>query len=299
MSVGARIWRAGGKSIVLDKPIVVGILNVTPDSFSDGGLSFSADSAVTRALQLLEEGADVVDVGGESTRPGAEPVDGAEELRRVVPVIDAVRAAAPAAVISVDTVKAATAQAALVAGADIVNDVSAGRLDSLMLGVCASAGCGMVLMHSRGSVGEMASYGTATYGDDVVGEISSELLARVEAARQAGVDESAIVIDPGIGFSKRSEHSIAVLRQLGRIVALGYPVMVGVSRKRVIGELSGVSAAAGRDAATHGANVFALGTGAVLFRVHDVRSARLSLDTAWRLSGNERGSGVSVQPRPS
>ncbi|CAN5238271.1 dihydropteroate synthase [soil metagenome] len=297
MSDGARIWRAGDKSITLDKPVVVGILNVTPDSFSDGGLSFSVDSAVKRALQLLEEGADIVDIGGESTRPGAEPVDAAEELMRVIPVIDAFRAKAPAAVISVDTVKAATAEQALAVGADIVNDVSGHRLDPRMTELCASARCGVVLMHSRGPVREMASYENATYGEDVMDEVSSELLARVEVARRGGVAESAIVVDPGIGFSKRSEHSVAVLRGLPRLAALGYPVMVGVSRKRVLGDLSGVSAAAGRDAATAGANVFALIRGAALFRVHDVRSARQSLDTAWRLSESEGGAGVTPRPR--
>jgi dihydropteroate synthase len=296
VSDGARVWRAGDKAIVLDRPVVVGILNVTPDSFSDGGHSFSHDRAVARALQLLEEGADVVDIGGESTRPGAEPVDLAEEIKRVVPVIEAVRAQAPGAVISIDTVKAATAEAALGAGADIVNDVSAHRLDPRMTGVCAAARCGVILMHSRGSVAEMASYATATYGDDPVGEVAAELGARVAAALRGGVDSSAIVVDPGIGFSKRSEHSISLLRELPRIAALGYPMMVGVSRKRVTGELSGVAAPAARDAATAGANVYALTRGATLFRVHDVRLARQSLDTAWRLAGGEH-SGVTAQPQ--
>lgn len=295
MSDGARIWRAGDKTIALDKPIVLGILNVTPDSFSDGGRSFVYERAVERALELLADGADVVDIGGESTRPGAEPVDAAEERRRVVPVIEAVRAQAPMAVISVDTVKAATAEAALAAGADIVNDVSAHRLDARMTSVCASAGCGVILMHSRGSVSEMAGYGMAIYGDDVVGEVCSELLARVSAARDGGVEQPAIVIDPGIGFSKQSEHSIALLRQLPRVVAIGYPVLVGVSRKRVLGELTGVAAAAGRDAATTGANIYAMLSGATLFRVHDVRSARQSLDTAWELSRSGRSARPTAQ----
>lgn len=254
------------------------------------------ERAVERALELLSEGADVVDIGGESTRPGAEPVDAAEERRRVIPVVEAVRAQAPTTAISVDTVKAATAEAALAAGADIINDVSGHRLDSRMTAVCASVGCGVILMHSRGSVSEMAGYATATYGDDVVGEVSAELLARVEAARAGGVEQSAIVIDPGIGFSKRSEHSVAVLRELPRITALGHPVLVGVSRKRVIGELSGITAAAARDAATTGANVYALLRGATLFRVHDVRSARESLDTAWQLSRTERSAEVTALP---
>lgn len=283
MSDGARTWRAGNKSIALDKPIVVGILNVTPDSFSDGGLFFSRDRAVERALELLAEGADVIDIGGESTRPGAEPIDTAEELRRVIPVIEAVRETAPDAAISVDTVKATIANAALTAGADIVNDVSAHRLDARMTEVCASAGCGVVLMHSRGSVAEMASYTTATYGNDVTGEIVAELRERAATVQLGGVNASSIVLDPGVGFSKRSEHSVAALRELPRVTALGYPVMVGVSRKRVIGELSGVALPVDRDPATTGANVYALIRGAMLFRVHDVRSARQALDVAWRL----------------
>lgn len=295
MSDGARIWRAGDKSIALDRPVVIGILNVTPDSFSDGGLSFSRDSAVARAVQLLADGADVLDIGGESTRPGAEPVDVVEEQRRVIPVIEAVRQRAPDAVISVDTVKAATAEAAVAAGADIVNDVSAHRLDPRMSAVCASARCGVVLMHSRGSVTEMASYERATYGADVTGEVSAELRASAEEARRAGIAAEAIVLDPGIGFSKRSAHSVSVLRELPRIVDLGYPVMVGVSRKRVIGELAGVAVASERDAATGGANVYALTRGAILFRVHDVRVARHALDTAWALLGSEPADGASAR----
>lgn len=288
MSDGARIWRAGGRTIHLDRPVVVGILNVTPDSFSDGGLSFFPERAVERALQLIAAGADVVDVGGESTRPGAKPVPAAEELQRVVPVIRSARQAAPQAVISVDTVKASVARAALEAGADIVNDVSAHRLDPEMSAVCAAAGCGVVLMHSRGSVAEMAGYATATYGTDVVGEVCAELLASARAAEAAGVRRDAIVLDPGIGFSKRTEHSVQVLRELKRVAGLGYPVLVGVSRKRVIGELSGVSDPSARDAASAGANVYALMQGAQIFRVHDVATMRQALDVAWRLSEPHR-----------
>lgn len=295
MSDGARSWRAGDKSIALDRPVVIGILNVTPDSFSDGGLSFSPDSAIARAAQLLADGADVLDIGGESTRPGADPVDAVEEQRRVIPVMEAVRAAAPAAVISVDTVKAATAEAALRAGADIVNDVSGHRLDPRMSRVCASTGCGVVLMHSRGSVAEMASYERATYGADVTGEVSAELRTSADNARNAGISAESIVLDPGIGFSKRSAHSVSVLRELPRIVDLGYPVMVGVSRKRVVGELAGVAVASERDAATAGANVYALTRGAILFRVHDVRSARHALDTAWALLRSESAHGASAR----
>jgi len=288
----APAWRVRDRALSLDRPRILGIVNVTPDSFSDGGLSFSPDSAIARAVELLAEGADALDIGGESTRPGAEPVDVVEEQRRVIPVIEAIRRRVPEAVISVDTVKAATAESAVAAGADIVNDVSGHRLDPRMSAVCASAGCGVVLMHSRGSVAEMASYERATYGADVTGEVSAELRASAGNARTAGIAAESIVLDPGIGFSKRSAHSVNVLRELPRIVDLGYPVMVGVSRKRVIGELAGVAVASERDAATAGANVYALARGAILFRVHDVRSARHALDTAWALLRSESASGA-------
>ncbi|MEX2325791.1 MAG: dihydropteroate synthase, partial [Gemmatimonadaceae bacterium] len=237
-------WTVGGRTIEIEKPVLLGIVNVTPDSFSDGGVSFSPDRAVARGLELIEQGADVVDVGGESTRPGAAPVSLEEELRRVIPVIEGVLAAKPDALISIDTVKAGVAQRALDAGAVIVNDVSGFRLDGAMPGVCARAECGVILMHSRGSVAEMASYAVARYGDDIVGDIVRELADGVERAVAAGVDRSSIVVDPGFGFSKTSAHSLAVLREFDRVCELGFPVMVGLSRKRMIGELTGVAVAA-------------------------------------------------------
>lgn len=276
------IWRFRGGSLALDRPLVVGILNVTPDSFSDGGQFFPMGAAVARGEQLVAEGADILDVGGESTRPGADPVDEAEESRRVLPVIRALRAAMPGIPLSVDTVKARVAADALDAGAAIINDVSALRLDPEMAGVCAAKEAGVVLMHSRGDTADMASYAGATYGD-VTGEVLTELGQRIQAARAAGIDSEAIVIDPGIGFSKRTEHSLRLLADLPRIAALGYPVYVGVSRKRFIGEITGVTTAAERDEGTLGANVAALARGAALFRVHDVRGTRRSLDVAWEI----------------
>ena len=262
----------------------MGILNVTPDSFSDGGRFFSVDEAVARAESLVGEGADIIDVGGESTRPqGATPVDAAEECRRVLPVIGAVRRRFPNVVISVDTVKAEVAERALGEGAAIVNDVSAFRLDDRMAGVCARATAGVVLMHSRGGVSDMATFAHASYGADVAGEVLAELLPRAESAEMAGVRREAIVLDPGIGFSKRSEHSLAVLKNLPRMVDVGYPVMVGVSRKRFIGDISGVRDPAERVHGTTGANVMALAFGARIFRVHDVAAARQALDVAWAI----------------
>jgi dihydropteroate synthase len=272
-----------GRTIVLDRPIIFGIVNVTPDSFSDGGDFFRADAAVAHGERLLAEGADGLDVGGESTRPqNARPVDAREELRRTIPVIRELRTRFPEALLSVDTVKSEVARASLEEGVDIVNDVSGFRLDPAMAETCARAGAGVVLMHSRGTVSDMATYEHATYGD-VLGDVYGELRARLEAARRGGVADDRIALDPGIGFSKRSEHSLALLADLPRLAAWGYPVMVGVSRKRFIGEITGVAEAARRAAGGAGANVIALARGARLFRVHDVRVTRHALDVAWAI----------------
>jgi dihydropteroate synthase len=261
---------------------VVGIVNVTPDSFSDGGDFFSPDAAVARGRQLVADGADILDLGGESTRPNATPVLLSEEIRRVVPVTRALRAALPDTPLSVDTVKAPVAEAAIMAGAAIVNDVSGLRLDPDMGRLCAESGVGVILMHSRGKVGEMATYAHAEYRD-ITEEVIAELRTRVSAARNSGIDNQALVLDPGIGFSKRTEHSIRLLADLPAIVSLGLPVLVGVSRKRFIGEITGVTTPADREEGTMAANVVALTSGARLFRVHDVRAARRSLDVAWEI----------------
>jgi len=277
-------WRLRGRVLPLDCPVIIGILNVTPDSFSDGGKFFSTDLALERAGRMVEEGAQILDVGGESTRPqGAVPVDRDEELRRVLPVVRGVRARYPDIYISVDTTKGEVAEAVLAEGADIINDVSAFRLDPRMATVCASAGAGVILMHSRGNVREMATYIHAVYAEDVAGEVIAELGAAAGRAELAGVAHDSIALDPGVGFAKRTEHSIAVLARLERLVELGYPVVVGVSRKRFVGELSGVSAPAERVEGTIGANVMALAAGARLFRVHDVLAARRALDVAWAI----------------
>jgi dihydropteroate synthase len=285
------------------RPNVFGILNVTPDSFSDGGNFFSPETAIAQADRIISEGADAIDVGGESTRPGAQPVPVREELKRVLPVIRAIRSRWSDIAISIDTVKAEVARAALAEGASIVNDVSGMSLDPEMPRVCAEAGCSVVLMHSRGSVADMASYDKADYGSDPVGEILTELEESVATAQRAGIHPGRIALDPGIGFSKRTGHSLAALVELPRIVALGYPVFVGASRKRVIAELirytSGAAAGPGttlaqqmvsnedRDMATVGVNVVAFFAGARIFRVHGVRANRLALDTAWALKPEE------------
>jgi dihydropteroate synthase len=278
-------WSHASGTLPLDRPRILGIINVTPDSFSDGGRFASVDDAVRYGAQLIDEGADVLDVGGESTRPhGATPVDDSEERRRVIPVIEGLHAAFPALPISVDTVKHGVAAAALDAGASIVNDVSGFRLDPDMARMCAARGAGVILMHSRGGVSDMATFAHATYGPDVVGDVIRELRERVRDATQRGVEPSRIVIDPGIGFAKRSEHSLAVLAQIGRFAALGFPVLIGASRKRFIGEITSVAAPAGRLAGTIGAHIVALERGARLFRVHDVRAHREALDVAWAIA---------------
>jgi dihydropteroate synthase len=280
--MGTMRWRVRSKDIRIDRPLIVGVLNVTPDSFSDGGRYNSLDAAVSRATQMVSEGADAIDVGGESTRPqGAMAVSADEEIDRVIPVIRQLRTSLPDVLLSVDTTKSAVATAAINAGADIINDVSGLRLDARLGEIVASRSVGVVLMHSRGGVSEMGTYRHATYGDDIVGEVIRELEASVATAVNHGVDRAAIVIDPGVGFAKRSEHSLEMLAGLPRLMALGFPILVGVSRKRFVGELSGVERASDRVAGTVGANVAALMNGARLFRVHDVAPNREALDVAW------------------
>ena len=276
-------WRIRGRTITITRPFVLGILNVTPDSFSNGGLFATREAAVAHAERMVEEGADGIDIGGESTRPSAQEVSAAEEIRRVVPVVAGVRARYVDLPISVDTSKSEVAWAALDSGADIINDVSAFRLDRRMGDIVAEHLAGVILMHSRGGVAEMGTYRFADYGDDVVGEIMRELSVAITSARSNGIASDAIVVDPGIGFAKRSEDSLRVLAGLPRIAGLGFPLMVGVSRKRFVGHLSGVDKPADRVAGTVGANVVALLRGAQLFRVHDVAPNRQALDVAWAI----------------
>jgi dihydropteroate synthase len=262
--------------------LVIGVLNVTPDSFSDGGKYDQIERALRHVARMLEEGADGIDVGGESTRPqGARPVSLEEELARVGSVVDAIRMSFPDVLLSVDTSKSVVAARVLDAGAHAINDVSGFRFDARMADVVASRRAGVVLMHSRGTVSDMATYRHAEYAGDVVDAVIGELRRLVDSATAVGITRDAIVLDPGIGFSKRGEHSLRVLAELRRIASLGMPVMVGVSRKRFIGELSGVQIEAERVAGTIGANVMALAGGASLFRVHDVGPNRQALDVAW------------------
>lgn len=282
---GRCVWRVRDGQIALDHPVIVGVLNVTPDSFSDGGVFLAPDDAKRHADRLIAEGADVIDVGGESTRPhGARAVSAEEERARVVPIVDWLRREHPNFPVSVDTTKSTVARAALDAGARIINDVSGGRLDMRLCDVVGAARAGIVLMHSRGGVETMATYDFALYDHDPVRDIMHELSASATRALESGIQHEAIVLDPGLGFAKRTEHSVAVLRELHRICSLGYPVMVGGSRKRTIGELSRVTEPRDRLAGTIGAHVVALTRGARLFRVHDVAPHREALAVAWAIT---------------
>lgn len=257
----------------LGRTRVMGVVNVTPDSFSDGGAHPDADSAVRHGLQLLNDGADLLDVGGESTRPGAERVSETEERRRVLPVVE--RLAAAGAVVSVDTMRASVARAALDAGAQLVNDVSGGLADPDMLPAVVEAEVPYVAMHWRGQSADMQS--RARY-DDVVREVCDELLARREAALAAGMDPQRLLLDPGLGFAKEAGHSWALLAALPSLVDLGAPLLVGASRKGFLGALladaDGVPRPAPeRDDATAAVTVLAARAGAWAVRVHDVRAS--------------------------
>jgi dihydropteroate synthase len=258
-------------------PVIVGVLNVTPDSFSDGGEYLDPERAAARAAAMLDEGAQIIDVGGESTRPGSDSVTAEEEARRVVPVIEKILAERPGAVVSVDTYRSGTAGAALRAGARVINDVTALRRDPGLTGVVAEARCPVILMHMLGEPKTMQR--DPRYGD-VVREVREFLAGRAESAVAAGVEEENIILDPGIGFGKTLEHNLALLNHLDSIVELGFPVLVGVSRKSFIGKLTGVEDPRERLFGTVAANVLAYERGATLFRVHDVRPNREALEVA-------------------
>jgi dihydropteroate synthase len=258
-------------------PVLMGVLNVTPDSFSDGGDFLDPGKAASRALTMLDEGAVIIDVGGESTRPGSDPVPQEEEVHRIVPVIERIITERPDAIVSIDTYRAATAGAALEAGARIVNDVSALRGDPRMAAVAADARCPLILMHMLGEPKTMQS--DPRY-DDVVREVRDFLAARAEHAVAAGVEPENIILDPGIGFGKTLEHNLALLRRLDELAELGFPVLVGASRKSFIGRITGVEEAKERVSGTVAANVMAYERGATFFRVHDVRANREALAVA-------------------
>ena len=255
-----------------DRLVVIGVLNVTPDSFSDGGRFTSLDDAVAHGCRLADDGADLVDVGGESTRPGADRVDAAEEERRVIPVIEAL--VANGIRVSIDTYRAVVAERALAAGASVVNDVSGGLGDPDMAAVVGAAGCPWILMHWRGHSRRMQDL---AHYVDVVDDVRRELAERVEAANQAGISSDRIVIDPGLGFAKTAEHNWALLAHLDVLVGFGLPVLIGASRKsflgRVLADPAGTPKPVGeREAATVALTAYAATQGAWGVRVHNVRA---------------------------
>ena len=274
----ASAWICGRHTISLDRPRIMGILNVTPDSFSDGGRWLDPEAAVRRGLELIAEGADILDIGGESTRPGAAEVPVDEELRRVAPVIEALaqQASVP---LSVDTRRSVVARAALAAGAAIVNDVSA-LGDPGMAAAVREAGAGVVLMHSRGAPVDMQRDPRYT---DVVAEVRAYLATRMDAAVAAGIGRERIVIDPGLGFGKTTAHNLALLGALAQLAELA-PVLVGASRKRFIGEITGAPA----DQRLPGSltvAIWSLMRGAAILRVHDVAATRAAVRMAGALCG--------------
>jgi dihydropteroate synthase len=278
---GHPVLRTRSGPLSLDRVALVGILNATPDSFSDGGVHLDPGRAAETALAMAAAGAGMLDLGAESTRPGAAPVPAAEERRRLLPVLRAVRTAVRLP-ISVDTSKADVAAAALDAGADVVNDVSAGRWDAEMLPLCARERVPVVLMHMRGTPATMQRDPRYT---DVVTEVRDFLAARAAAARTAGIPADAIILDPGIGFGKTVAHNCRLLRRLDLLAALGYPVLVGVSRKGFIGELAGGRASGERLHGTAAAVALAVAGGARLVRVHDVAAMRDVVRVAEAVAG--------------
>lgn len=268
------------------RPLIMGILNVTPDSFSDGGRHFHPKAALAQAKRMLAEGADIIDVGGESTRPGSEPVPAAEQVARVAPVIGALRGHFPGCAISVDTTRAAVADAALAAGADMVNDVAAGRDDGLFELVARHA-VPYCLMHMQGNPKTMQEN---PHYEAVVDEVLAFLLERAALAQAAGVRRENLVIDPGIGFGKRRQDNLELLAGLGRFAASGYPVLLGASRKRFMGSICQVEDPAGLVPATVATTALGVMAGARIFRVHDVKENRQAADIAWavRSVGGQR-----------
>jgi dihydropteroate synthase len=262
MRIGARLFEGPG-------PFLMGVVNATPDSFSDGGRFLEPEAAIARALCLAEEGADLVDVGGESTRPGAAPVPAAEEIRRVVPVVEGLRSRGFPLPISVDTSKGEVARAALAAGADLVNDVT-GLSDPELAGAVARAGVPVVLMHMRGTPADMQA--RASYRD-VVEDVGAELEAALARAGAAGIAAGRTILDPGIGFAKTAEQSVELLARVGELRLLGRPLLVGPSRKSFIGRITGAPAAE-RVAGTLAAVTACVLAGVELLRVHDVAPSR-------------------------
>jgi dihydropteroate synthase len=263
------VWQLSRRALTLERPLVMGILNVTPDSFSDGNRFFSVTAAVERALEMERQGADIIDIGGESTRPNAPAVDLAEELNRVIPVLEGL-AGVLRVPVSVDTYKAEVARAACAAGAEIVNDVSGLCFDPDMARVVAQADAGLVVMHTRGRPDSMQS---DTRYDDLMTEVKEYLLESLALAKKAGIAPSRIVVDPGIGFGKSVQGNLELIRRLSELLPLGHPILVGPSRKSFIGSVLGASER-DRIFGTAASVAVSILNGASIVRVHDVSAMR-------------------------
>jgi dihydropteroate synthase len=279
-------WRiARERIIVLDQPCLIGILNVTPDSFSDGGVHHGPHSGLGAALRMIEEGASIIDVGGESTRPGAERVPADEQIRRVVPVIEQIRKHSDV-LVTIDTTLGAVARAAFDAGADAINDVAAGTEDDGIFTLAAERQCGIILMHrllrpEQDSFSDQyTSEGDMPHYDDVVVTVRDFLAERARAAIRAGIDPEAIVIDPGLGFGKTVEQNYELIARVDELMQLGYPVLSAASRKSFLGAVSGVARPADRVAGSVAVSVAQWMSGVRLFRVHDVAAHRQALSVA-------------------
>jgi dihydropteroate synthase len=263
------------------KPLIMGILNVTPDSFSDGGKYSGLYDALQQVERMLEEGADIIDIGGESTRPGSNSVSATEQIQRVIPVITAIRQKLKSTIlISIDTTSSAVAKAALEVGANIVNDVSAGRDDPAILTLAAQTRAPIILMHSRGAPKTMQDN---PHYEDVVCEVIGALKQRIDAALKAGIKKENIALDPGIGFGKRKQDNLDLLAHLDAIVALGFPVLLGASRKRFMGTLCNVSEPSELVTATAVTTALGVMAGVQVFRVHDVKENRQAADVTWAI----------------
>ena len=271
------VWRLATRNVELNRPLIMGIVNVTPDSFSDGGLHLASESAIKHGMRLAEAGADVIDVGGESTRPGAGPVTTDEETARVLPVVEALASAG--LVVSIDTTQPQVARAAMDAGAEIINDVTAAA-EPEMASTMASTRAGVVLMHMQGTPRTMQQN---PHYDNVVVEVRQFLVESAARVEAAGVSRDSIMIDPGIGFGKTAEHNLEVLDRLGELVSTGYPVLVGTSRKSFLGRLTGVEDAARRDVVTAATTALVIAAGGAGVRVHDVESSRQAAAIAWAM----------------
>ncbi len=262
------------------RPQIMGILNITPDSFSDGGQYTGVAAAIRQAQIMIDEGADIIDVGGESTRPGSEPVSADEQIRRVIPAITAIRGMSPTTRISIDTTLSEVASAALWAGATLINDISAGLGDPKILPLAAATETPIVLMHMQGTPQTMQDN---PYYDDAVRGVKSALQQRVAEALAAGVKPQNIIVDPGIGFGKRKQDNLELLAHLMQFVELGYPVLLGTSRKRFMGNLCNITEPSELVTATAVTTALGVMAGVKLFRVHDVKANRQAADVAWAI----------------